>query len=149
MTDLNENEHQWALDTALALRERRLNDVDVERVADEIYSFATGLESEFTRRLCDAMFSLMQYAHISGTPPEKAQWLLDAKRELIELQFLLERYPTITTRIAQADIQDEYRFAKYRIEILYGENAAAMIPDAHPYTLQWIQDHVDLQTLHQ
>ena len=54
--------HQWALDTAQALKEHRFADIDWDKVAEEIKSLAGSEERALTSHLAQLMYHLLKSA---------------------------------------------------------------------------------------
>lgn len=132
------NEHQWALETSAALKEGRLDEVDLNAVADEIRGIAMSLEREFIFHLSNVMLNHLRFLHIRTSVPEREQWRLDADLELLEVRSMLQDYPTLEEAITQEYINDAYAHARGLFAI---DTRHAVAPEACPYSMDWILTH--------
>jgi hypothetical protein len=137
---------EWAATTAQLLRERRLDEVDLEHVAEEIEDLATSdqraVRSQLLRMLMDLVKTRIQPER-EGTGWRTS--IVNARQE-IELQ--LESSPSLLRHL-EANLQKTYRRAVRDALDEAGLRAKAKdfdIPETCPYTLAELLEG-DLDTL--
>ena len=85
--------HRWALDTAQAIRERRFDAVDWERVAEELHSLGRAEENQLESRLTRLMYYLLKMEH----QPERRtrSWERSIREQRRRLMMLLRKEPSL------------------------------------------------------
>lgn len=97
--------HQWALNTASALKKRQLAGVDWDRVSEELYTLARAEERELLSRLAQLMYHLLKQTY----QPERItrSWQLSVTNQRSQIQTLLQEQPSLKTKVADAQFWEK------------------------------------------
>jgi hypothetical protein len=140
-SDLYEHDyHAWVQDQVRALRERRIEDVDWENVAEEI----EGLGKSDKRSLRSQMARLvehllkLQYARGLSRDYNARTWRLSVRSARFEIDKLLQESPSLRPSLAEM-LPDAYyagRLAALRDPELSDDE----LPETSPWTLEQVMD---------
>jgi hypothetical protein len=85
--------HQWAIDTAEAIRKREFSHIDWERVAEEIEALAGSEERALESHLMQLIYHLLK---IQYQPERRGRsWDLSVKAHRSEIRRLLKKQPSL------------------------------------------------------
>ena|SRR5450631_2717142 len=130
--------HQWALDTAQAIREHRFDGVDWEQVAEEIESLAKSERRELKSHLAQLMYHLLK----SELQPYRrgASWEITLSNQRKEISDLLLGQPSLKpclrdgAFLESAYVRAQLLAAKEIEDALFWTN----VPKNCPYTLEML-----------
>jgi hypothetical protein len=102
--------HKWAMETAAALREGRLHDIDLEATAEEIEDLGKSerhsLESAVTQLFLHLLKTKFQ-PHLAG-----ASWEASIKKQRVKIAKITSENPSLTPLLTNRTfLQDAYRDA--------------------------------------
>jgi hypothetical protein len=127
--------HQWTLDTAQALAERRFEDVDWELVIEELRGLAASERNELKSHLAQLMYHMLKIQY----QPERhgRSWDLSVRNHREEVLDLIERQPSLKPLLRNK------RFMSRAYGEALGESGkenlpdsvATRFPDVCPFTL--------------
>jgi hypothetical protein len=130
------DDHQWALETAVAIRERRFDAIDWDRVAEELHSLGISEESQLESRLAQLMYHLLKWDH----QPERRtrSWERSIKDQRSRIMLLLKRQPSLKAYLRDTDaLTSAYSDV---LPLAVGEklpdDVIDQFPDSCPYTLE-------------
>jgi Domain of unknown function DUF29 len=130
--------YAWASEQASLLRAGRFQDLDIDRLVEEVDDLGGALYRSVRSRVRTIIEHLLKLEHASAEEP-RAGWhdtILTQRRDLID-----DLTPSLKRRLA-AEIEQHYARARdtaSRSLRRYGEDAAAdALPDRCPYTLERI-----------
>ena len=140
-SDLYERDYYaWLQDQVRALRERRIEDVDWENVAEEIEDLGKserrGIESQLSR-LAE---HLLKLAYIRGMSRDYdvRGWRMSVKGARFSIQKLLKESPSLRSRLAEM-LPDAYYSG--RLDALRDARASEDgIPELSPWTVEQLMD---------
>jgi hypothetical protein len=85
--------HQWALDTARAVRERRFEEIDCTRLAEELDDLASSEERALESHLAQLLYHLLK---IEFQPERHGRsWDLTVREQRNSIRRLLEKQPSL------------------------------------------------------
>jgi hypothetical protein len=124
--------HAWALETAAALREGRLSEVDIEHVAEELETMGRSEKRELASRLNVLVLHLLKYAY----QPERrcGSWRGSIAEQRHRIEDLLEDSPSLRTALPDL-LAREYPSAREKALL---ETALLDLPEGCPFTLDEI-----------
>ena len=94
--------HQWALDTAEAIRKRDFAAIDWEKVAEEIESLAGSEERALESHLAQLIYHLLK---IEFQPERHGRsWDLSVKSQRMEISSLLRKQPSLKRYIQDPEV---------------------------------------------
>ena len=128
--------HQWALDTALAIRERRFDGIDWERVAEELHSLGISEESQLESRLTQLIYHLLKWDH---QPQRRSRsWDRSIKDQRSRILRLLKKEPSLKAYLRDTDaVENAYKdVLPLAIAEKLPDEIIDQFPDSCPYTLQ-------------
>lgn len=90
--------HQWALDTAEALRKRNFTGLDWEKIAEEIESLGISQETQLASRCSQLMYHLLKVQH----QPERhsRSWDRSIRDQRSRIKSLLRHQPSLKAVLA-------------------------------------------------
>jgi Domain of unknown function DUF29 len=140
-SDLYERDYYaWLQDQVRALRERRIEDVDWENVAEEIEDLGKserrGIESQLSR-LAE---HLLKLAYIGGMSREYdvRGWRMSVRGARFSIQKLLKESPSLRTKLAEM-LPDAYHSG--RLDALRDARVSEDdIPELSPWTVEQLMD---------
>ncbi len=111
MTEYKTDAHAWALETAAALRDGRLDGLDLESIAEEIEDVAGSHQRELESNLIQLLLHLLKRKY----QPEKhtRSWDLSIAERADRVATILEKRPSLKPVFADS-IADAYRTARFR-----------------------------------
>src|SRR5712692_12110911 len=132
--------YAWIRDQVRALRDRRIEDVDWENVAEEIEDLGKserrGIESQMAR-LVEHLLKL-QYARATLLDYSARGWQLSVKGARIAIQKLLRESPSLRSRLAEM-LVDAYEIG--RIEALREATLPDdAVPESPPWAVELVMD---------
>lgn len=89
--------HQWTMDTAAAIRERRFGSVDWDRLAEEIQSLGRAEQNEVKSRLAQLMYHLLKMKY----QPDRssASWERTVRDQRKSIARLLREQPSLRAKL--------------------------------------------------
>jgi hypothetical protein len=100
--------HQWALDTAAALRSRRIDEVDLDNVAEEIEDLGRSERHKLTNFLVVLITHILKWEHQPAL--RTRSWQGSIRESQKRLNLVLEQNPSLKPLIDKA-ISDAYSIA--------------------------------------
>jgi hypothetical protein len=137
MSDLYEQDfYLWTIEQGVLLRAGKLDEADIENVAEEIESVGRNLIHELTDRMAQMLRYMLHWQHQPENRTQDLQTVLSTERTWIK--GLLEQSPSLAEFIPE-ELQDSYesarRNATYDMDI---EESA--FPDTCPWTFEQMMD---------
>lgn len=136
-TGYDDDFHAWALEQATLLRERRLDRLDLDNIAEELEGLASSQVSELRKRYTTLLLHLLKWEF----QPERRtrSWVRTIVRERGEIEIHLEDNRTLKPR------RDELYGRAFRLARLgaaYETNKSKRdFPAENPYALTQAMDH--------
>jgi hypothetical protein len=129
--------HAWALRNAELLREGRLDELDVEHLAEELELMGASERRELLNRLQVLLLHLLKHQH----QPERRgkSWRLTINHQRTSIERLLEQSPSLRRLLDSANLDKVYRKA-VRDAVIETDLDAERFPGACPYDLTQILD---------
>jgi hypothetical protein len=124
--------HQWAIDTANALRAGRFEEIDIEAAAEEIEDLARSQR----RALRSALVQLFLHLLKTRYQPDLAgrSWDISIEEQRVEIADLLDENPSLTRYVLDSDfLQRAYRLAVLEAERQTGVPKSTF-PVEYPFT---------------
>ena len=127
---------EWTAETAKALRDRRVGDVDLDRIAEEIEDLGRSESREVNSAIKTILLHLLKLEY----QPEKAtkSWTTTISRERGHLELLFDDSPSLRNK-GREKLELTYRVARSGAR---QETALPleMFPEECPYTYEQILD---------
>ena len=127
----------WTADTARLLRGRRLAEVDVEHLAEEIDDMGKSQAREMESRLTVLLVHLLKWKWQAAKRSRGWRSTIDTQR--VELRRLLRQSPSLGRRLPES-LPEVYRDAVRAAAIETGL-AAQSFPRECPFRIEQIRDH--------
>lgn len=131
-----EDIHAWAITSASLLRKGKINEVDMNRIAEEIEALGRSTKRELRSRLGILIAHLMKWEY----QPEirSKSWKGTIVRQRIDIQDILEENPSLQSQIDES-ISRSY---KHALAILEEETPLNLksLPKDCPYTFIQLMD---------
>jgi hypothetical protein len=127
--------YEWCLETAALIRGRRLEEVDLEHVAEEIEDMGKRDKREVGSRLTVLIMHLLKWQ----TQPErkdKSSWRATVEEQRLQLELVLRDSPSLV-RIARQEIPAVYPLA-VKNAARETRLAVSRFPKTCPYTAEQI-----------
>ncbi len=102
---------RWATETARALREGRIADVDLAQVAEEIEDMGKKERRELASRLTVVLMHLLKWTHQPGR--RSRSWRTTLVRQRQELATVLEESPSLRAELPEVMVR-AYAHARLR-----------------------------------
>jgi Domain of unknown function DUF29 len=140
-SDLYERDYYaWLHDQVRALRERRIEDVDWENVAEEIEGLSKsekhGVRSQMAR-LVEHLLKL-SYARSLSREYNARGWRLSVRSARFEINKLLQESPSLGPRLPEM-LPDAY-YAGRLGALRYPEMSEEELPELCPWTVEQVMD---------
>jgi hypothetical protein len=130
--------HQWALDAAKAVRERRFGDIDCTRLAEELDDLAGSQERALESHIAQLMYHLLK---IDFQPERHGRsWDLTVRAQRNSIRRLLEKQPSLKALL----LDEQFLAGAYDSTLALSgpENlpdaVAAQFPEKCPYKLEML-----------
>ena len=126
----------WAIHTAQLLREKRMNEVDMDGILEEIEALGRSEKHELTNRLSQLIFHLLKWQHQPDFRGRSWQGSMEEQR--IRLKSLLEDNPSLMPLVDDA-INKAYKLS---FSLLKKETPINLksLPAVCPYNFDQIMD---------
>ena len=124
--------HQWAIDTANALRAGRFHEIDIEAAAEEIEDLAKSQR----RALRSALVQLFLHLLKTRYQPELAgrSWEISIEKQRVEIADLLHENPSLRQYVVDPDFLSR----AYKVAVLEAERQTGLprstFPSDCPFT---------------
>lgn len=129
--------YQWTVETANYLRSKKLNELDIDHLLEEVESMGASERRQLQSRLEVLLIHLLKLKY----QPEyqhKGSWLRTVKEQRKRLKDLLKQNPSLKPRIDVIAL-DAYSYAKDSAVYETGLHMNTFPPQL-PYTLEQILD---------
>ena len=131
-TDYDRDFYAWANEQAALLRAGKLDDADIENIAEEIESMGRGERRELVKRLTVLMLHLLKWQFQPGMRGDS--WRLSIEEQRYRLENHLADNPSLKSQLDQA-ICDAYRLVVIEAERETGL-ARTTFPPVCPYAYE-------------
>lgn len=131
-----EDFYAWALHNAQLLREKKLTEVDIKNIAEEIESMGKSEKRELMNRLAILLAHLLKWKF--QPVRRSSSWKYTIKEQRIRLHDLLEESPSLKNAL-EDKIAHVYEHA---VVLVVGETGLSetALPDACPFLLAQLLD---------
>jgi hypothetical protein len=112
MSDLYEKDfYQWTIEQGALLRARKLDEADIENLAEEIESVGRGLQDELGDRMADLLRYMLRWT----LEPEKRNHNLqsDLREQMTWIATLVDQSPSLLRKVPE-ELPDSYHIARLR-----------------------------------
>jgi hypothetical protein len=129
--------HAWALRNARLLRDGKLDELDVEHIAEELESMGASERRELLSRLQVLLVHLLKYRY----QPERRgkSWLLTINHQRTAIERLLDQSPSLRTVLVADTLAKVYGKA-VRETVIETDLDRSVFPIGCPYRLEDILD---------
>lgn len=129
--------HAWAMHNARLLREGKLNQLDIEHIAEELEGMSASERRELLNRLQVLLLHLLKYQY----QPERRgkSWLLTISHQRTAIERLLEQSPSLKTLLDTGTLTKVYGKA-VRDTVIETDLERHLFPVECPYRLEQILD---------
>jgi hypothetical protein len=126
--------HKWAMETAAALREGRLQDIDLEATAEEIEDLGKSERKALRSAVAQLFMHLLKtkvQPHLAG-----ASWRASIKNQRDEIADIIEENPSLKSLLSDpAFLKRAYRTA-VQLAVIETEMPEKTFPDTCPFTVE-------------
>lgn len=137
VTDYDSDFHAWALRNARLLRAGRLDELDVEHIAEELESMGASERRELLSRMQVLMVYLLKHQY---QPSRRGKsWRLTINHQRTAIERLLEQSPSLARLFDAANLAKVYRKA-VRDAVIETDLVAHLFPADCPYSLDELLD---------
>jgi hypothetical protein len=137
VTDYDSDFHAWALRNARLLRAGRLDELDVEHIAEELESMGASERRELLSRMQVLMVYLLKQQY---QPSRRGKsWRLTINHQRTAIERLLEQSPSLARLFDAANLAKVYRKA-VRDAVIETDLVAHLFPADCPYSLDELLD---------
>jgi len=137
VTDYDSDFHAWALRNARLLRAGRLDELDVEHIAEELESVGASERRELLSRMQVLMVYLLKHQY---QPSRRGKsWRLTINHQRTSIERLLEQSPSLARLFDAANLAKVYRKA-VRDAVIETDLDAHLFPAECPYSLDELLD---------
>jgi hypothetical protein len=137
VTDYDSDFHAWALRNARLLRAGRLDELDVEHIAEELESMGASERRELLSRMQVLMVYLLKHQY---QPSRRGKsWRLTINHQRTSIERLLEQSPSLARLFDAANLAKVYRKA-VRDAVIETDLVAHLFPADCPYSLDELLD---------
>jgi hypothetical protein len=128
--------HEWALHTAQAIRERRFDGIDWDRVAEELHDLGLSQEHKLESQFAQLIYHLLKIEF----QPERhgASWDRTVREQRKQVYALLRRQPSLKTCLSDPEFMEiaySRAVAKAGPENL-PDSIVTRFPEHSPFTVQ-------------
>lgn len=137
VTDYDSDFHAWALRNARLLRAGRLDELDVEHIAEELESMGASERRELLTRMQVLLLHLLKHQY---QPSRRGKsWRLTINHQRTAIERLLEQSPSLARLLDAATLAKVYRKA-VRDAVIETDLDAHLFPAGCPYSLDQLLD---------
>jgi len=126
----------WAIEQAELLRTRRLNEADLDNIAEEIESMGRSEKRELVNRLAVLLAHLLKWQSQPGL--RRTSWRLTVVEQRRRLARHMQGNPSLTTILPDA-IDEAYDYARLAAQSETGL-ADSAFPATCPYSFDQVSD---------
>jgi Domain of unknown function DUF29 len=139
--------YAWLQSQARALRERRVDELDWENLAEEIESLARSERRDIEARMARLIEQLLKlrYASAAIGNSRARVWRLAAKGTRLDIERLLDESPSLRSQLGEI-VANAYRFACLEA-LLKARLPDDAVPESCPFTVEQVMDDKFLQGL--
>ncbi len=125
--------HAWALQNASMLRQGRLDELDIEHIAEELEGMSASERRELLNRLQVLLLHLLKYQY----QPERRgkSWLLTISHQRTAIERLLEQSPSLEGILNEETVAKVYAKA-VREAVIETDLERHLFPVACPYLIE-------------
>ena len=129
--------HAWALQNASMLRQGRLDELDIEHIAEELEGMSASERRELLNRLQVLLLHLLKYQY---QPESRGKnWLLTISHQRTVIERLLEQSPSLGGMLNEETVAKVYAKA-VREAVIETDRERHLFPVACPYRLERVLD---------
>jgi len=137
--------HAWLVSQATLLREKKLDEIDLSNLAEEIHGLAKSERRQIESRLNGLLVHLLKWMH--QPDHRKPGWLSSIVEQRARIQRILEESPSLKRHPGDS-LDREYRIARLKAA---GETGLPLsrFPKEPPFTIDQVLDEsfpADLET---
>jgi hypothetical protein len=134
MSAHKEDFHAWCFDQANLIRENKIEDLDLENIAEEIESLGKSEESELQNRLSLLISHLLKWKY----QPERRSksWMFTIKEQRKKIKKHLFKHPSLNRNLNES-FDDSYSDA-----VMRAEKETKLDIDIFPETMPFSQEDV-------
>jgi hypothetical protein len=133
-----QDRHAWALRNAELLRRRRLAEVDLEHIAEELESMGGSTRRELLSRLEELLVHLLKWRYQPERREYSHSWEISIDKQRSALADLLDESPSLHGRL-DAAVAKAYPRAR-RQATKATRLPSATFPETCPFTLEQLLD---------
>ena len=128
--------YQWTVETANHLRSKKLNELDIDHLAEEVESMGISEIGQLGSRLEVLIIHLLKWQY---QPSYRGRsWNLTINEQRIRVKRLLKKMPSLKSKLND-EFQEVYPIAVIRTEKETGLDRKTF-PEIPPYTIDQILD---------
>ena len=135
--DYERDFHAWALRNAALLRAGRLDELDLEHIAEELESMGASERRELLNRMQVLLVHLLKHQY--QPEPRGKRWQLTINHQRTAIERLLEQSPSLAGLLDAANLAKVYRKA-VRDAVIETDLDAHLFPPDCPYALDQLLD---------
>lgn len=125
--------HAWALQNASMLRQGRLDELDIEHIAEELEGMSASERRELLNRLQVLLLHLLKYQY---QPESRGKnWLLTISHQRTVIERLLEQSPSLGGMLNEETVAKVYAKA-VREAVIETNLERHLFPVACPYLIE-------------
>lgn len=125
--------HAWALQNASMLRQGRLDELDIEHIAEELEGMSASERRELLNRLQVLLLHLLKYQY---QPESRGKnWLLTISHQRTAIERLLEQSPSLGGMLNEETVAKVYAKA-VREAVIETDLERHLFPVACPYLIE-------------
>ncbi len=125
--------HAWALQNASMLRQGRLDELDIEHIAEELEGMSASERRELLNRLQVLLLHLLKYQY---QPESRGKnWLLTISHQRTVIERLLEQSPSLGGMLNEETVAKVYAKA-VREAVIETDLERHLFPVACPYLIE-------------
>ncbi|NCA90112.1 MAG: DUF29 domain-containing protein [Gammaproteobacteria bacterium] len=125
--------HAWALQNASMLRQGRLDELDIEHIAEELEGMSASERRELLNRLQVLLLHLLKYQY---QPESRGKnWLLTISHQRTAIERLLEQSPSLGGMLNEETVAKVYAKA-VREAVIETNLERHLFPVACPYLIE-------------
>lgn len=135
-TNYDKDFYKWSNRQAKLLRSGRLNDADIEHIAEEIESMGKSEKRELVSRLTALLLHILKWDYYPTK--QSKSWEFTIKEQRLRIEYHMEDNPSLKSKLDEV-MEKAYRVAKVQAgrETELGEN---IFPEVSPYTFDEVME---------
>lgn len=133
-SEYEQDVYAWAMHTAKLLREKKIDEIDFEHVAEEIESMGSSQRRELMNRLIILIMHLLKWQFQSVK--RSNSWTRTIINQRIAIQLLLQDSPSLRNGLEDR-LDDAYEIAIFKAEKETGLDKK-FFPKSCPFTIEQI-----------